>query len=112
MVERSCSFSLSLFVQCGVYPALLAKNTQKKDIISFLFSSQKIPIFQMVTNIIPEFSPCPISSENAKDLQESCPRALVWDEKAEEKVFKNYSRSSGGREVLKGQERIPLLGPN
>lgn len=67
---------------------MLAKNTQKKDIILFSLLTPEKAHFPDGYNIIPEFSPCPISSKNAKDLQESCPGAFVWDEKAEEKVFK------------------------
>lgn len=110
MVERSCSFSLS-HVSSVEFTQLSWPRTHKnRTLFSFLIPEKTH--FPDGYSIIPEFSPCPISSENAKDIQESCPGALVWDKEAEEKVIKNYSRSSGGREVLKGRERIPLLALN
>lgn len=112
VVERNCSNSLSHVSRVEFIQLCLPRTHTKKIIILFSLLTPEKTHFPDGYNIIPEFSPCPISSENAKDLQESCPGAFVWDEKAEEKVLKNYSRRSGGREVLKGQEPIPLLDPN
>lgn len=74
--------AVSLFPMCPEWslPKFAGQEHIKKKGYYPLFFS-----FPDGNNVIPEFSPCPISSENAKDPQESCPGAPVWDEKAEEK---------------------------